>query len=63
MVDEPDPAPVLCARCGRSRAGAPPEEALAWAMTHDENGRSWLCPACARVHARDIEGKLPDAYW
>jgi transposase len=32
-------------------------------MTHDERGRRWLCPACARTHARDIEGKLPDEYW
>jgi hypothetical protein len=63
MVDEPDPAPVLCARCGRSRADASPEDALAWVMTHDEHGRSWLCSACARTHVRDIEGKLPDAYW
>jgi hypothetical protein len=63
MVDEPAPAPVNCVRCGRSRADAPPAEALAWVMTHDERGRSWLCSACARTHVRDIEGKLPDEYW
>jgi hypothetical protein len=63
MVDEPDPAPVFCARCGRPRADASPAEALTWVLTHDERGRSWLCAACARTHVRDIEGKLPDAYW
>lgn len=63
MVDEPDPASVFCARCDRSRADAPPMESLAWVMNHDERGRSWLCPGCARTHVRDIEGKLPDSYW
>ena len=65
MVDDPDPDPasVHCARCGRSRADTPPAEALAWVMTHDEGGLSWLCLACARTHVRDIEGKLPDEYW
>lgn len=55
--------PALCSRCGASRADSPPAEALAWALTTDEHGRSWLCPACARTHVRDIEGKLPDEYW
>lgn len=63
MVDDPEPTAAHCARCGRSRAEAPSEEALAWVMTHDKRGRSWLCPACARAHVRDIEGKLPDEYW
>ncbi len=61
--DDPDPAPALCSRCGRSRADAPPAEALAWTLTNDARGQSWLCPTCARTHVRDIEGKLPDEYW
>jgi hypothetical protein len=66
MVDRPpvsDVAAALCARCGRSRAGAPPVEALAWVMENDRRGQSWLCPTCARTHVRDIEGKLPAEYW
>jgi transposase len=63
MTDDPGPATVHCSRCGRSRADAAPADALAWAMTHDERGRTWLCPGCTRAHTRDIEGKLPDEYW
>jgi hypothetical protein len=63
MVDAPGPAPEHCARCGRSRTGATPAEALTWATTRDERGRGLLCPSCARAHVRDIEGKLPDEYW
>lgn len=63
MLDEPDPPAVRCARCDRSRAEATPAEALAWVMENDERGRTWLCPACARTHVRDIEGKLPAEYW
>lgn len=55
--------PPICKRCGRSRAAAAPAEALAWSMENDRSGQSWLCPACARTHVRDIEGKLPDEYW
>lgn len=55
--------PPICKRCGRSRADAPPAEALAWSTQNDPSGVSWLCPACARAHVRDIEGKLPDEYW
>ncbi|HEV2781387.1 MAG TPA: hypothetical protein VGX25_18550 [Actinophytocola sp.] len=60
MADEPH---VRCSRCGRSRADDPPFRALAWVVENAERGRIWLCPDCARIHVRDIEGKLPDEYW
>lgn len=62
MADR-SPEPPNCKRCGRSRADAPPAEALAWSMEAGRAGQSWLCPGCARTHVRDIEGKLPDEYW
>lgn len=62
MADR-SPEPPTCKRCGRSRTDAAPAEALAWSMENDGRGQSWLCPACARTHVRDIEGKLPDEYW
>lgn len=55
--------PPICVRCGRSRADATAAEALAWSMENDRKGQVWLCPACARAHVRDIEGKLPAEYW
>lgn len=54
---------VTCARCGRSRTQDSPVDALAWVLDSDQDGQRWLCPACARKHVRDIEGKLPDEYW
>ncbi|SDD88667.1 hypothetical protein [Actinokineospora iranica] len=51
---------TTCSLCGRARADDPPADALAWAR---EPGPRWLCPACARRHVRDIEGKLPPEYW
>ncbi|MBB4685923.1 hypothetical protein [Amycolatopsis jiangsuensis] len=55
---------VSCARCGRSRAAETDTlAALAWACTKENGTERWLCPGCARNHARDIEGKLPDEYW
>lgn len=53
----------VCARCGRSRAADSPTEALAWVAEVEGGRTSWLCPACAREHVRDIEGKLPADYW
>jgi hypothetical protein len=38
-------------------------EALAWVSERQGERMSWLCPVCARVHVRDIEGKLPEEYW
>lgn len=61
--EEPDKAEVTCSRCGRSRAQDAPLDALAWALEADTGRHVWLCPTCARSHVRDIEGKLPHAYW
>ncbi|MGH3860874.1 hypothetical protein [Actinokineospora sp.] len=60
MTDEPA---ATCSLCGKSRADASPVEALAWSSETDARGTRWLCPACARTHVRDIEGKLPAEYW
>jgi hypothetical protein len=54
---------VLCARCGQNRAAAAPIEALTWVCDRQGARTTWLCPTCARTHVRDIEGKLPEAYW
>jgi hypothetical protein len=55
---------VTCVRCDRQRdQRVSTAEALAWASERDRDAIRWLCPACARVHARDIEAKLPQEYW
>lgn len=54
---------VECGWCGCPRMDASPVEALAWVVENGEHGQTWLCPACARTHVRDIEGKLPTEYW
>lgn len=54
---------ATCSRCGRSRAAAAPIDALTWVSDRSNGTLTWLCPACARVHVRDIEGKLPKEYW
>lgn len=55
-----------CRQCGASQAAADPVTALAWVSERLDGSAGpvrWLCPACARTHARDIEGKLPGEYW
>ncbi|MBM7772200.1 hypothetical protein JOD54_002404 [Actinokineospora baliensis] len=52
-----------CSLCGRLRSAETAVAALAWVAEQDERGMTWLCPACARKHVRDIEGKLPAEYW
>jgi hypothetical protein len=55
---------VTCLRCGRQRDGQLlTADALAWVSEHDRGTLRWLCPGCARTHARDIEAKLPNEYW
>ncbi|MFE6611849.1 hypothetical protein [Amycolatopsis sp. NPDC057786] len=55
---------ATCSLCGRIRGGdEEPAQTLAWVSTREKNVVRWMCPACARRHARDIEGKLPDEYW
>ncbi|WAL64758.1 hypothetical protein ORV05_27965 [Amycolatopsis cynarae] len=55
---------AVCARCGiRRRDEDDPSAALAWVFERVKGGVRWLCVRCARDHARDIEGKLPEEYW
>lgn len=55
---------VGCSLCGRIRgADEEPTQTLAWVSTREKNVVRWMCPTCARLHTRDIEGKLPDEYW
>jgi hypothetical protein len=55
--------PANCQLCGAARDDGGPA-ALAWACERDERGRiRWMCPACARRHARDIEARLPQDWW
>ncbi|NEE00064.1 hypothetical protein [Phytoactinopolyspora halotolerans] len=61
-ADESEQA-ATCSRCGRLQTSDPPVEALAWVAEFDQGRTIWTCPACARRHARDIEGKLPSEYW
>jgi hypothetical protein len=52
-----------CLRCGTVRDPAEPA-ALAWACEPAGDGSArWLCPGCARRHARDIEAKLAPEWW
>jgi hypothetical protein len=52
-----------CRHCGTPRdPGA--ADAIAWARDRDLDGREhWMCPACARRYARDIEARLPQELW
>jgi hypothetical protein len=55
---------VHCSCCGQLRdPDGDPAQNLAWVAERDRGGLRWLCPACARAHVRDIEGKLPTEYW
>jgi hypothetical protein len=55
---------VTCVRCGRQRdQRVLTVDALAWVAERDRGTVRWLCPVCARAHARDIEAKLPLEYW
>jgi hypothetical protein len=59
--------PVTCAGCGRkpeqdatvNADGAP----WTWSRAVDAHGRTLLCPACAREHARSIEAQLGTDWW
>ncbi|WP_300015453.1 GNAT family N-acetyltransferase [Pseudonocardia sp.] len=51
--------PPSCDRCPQLRAGADP----AWTRGQDGDHVRWLCPTCTRHHVRDIEAKLPPAWW
>lgn len=54
------PVESSCLRCASPRGPA----SLAWACEREAGGRvRWLCPDCARRHARDIEARLPHDWW
>jgi uncharacterized protein with PIN domain len=58
------PESAVCIRCGTALdSETDPVAALAWVAERDRGATTWLCPKCARQHARDIEGKLPSEYW
>ncbi|HJQ48384.1 MAG TPA: hypothetical protein VJ870_18990 [Amycolatopsis sp.] len=58
------PEPATCTRCGARRdLDADATAALTWVSERAGDTTRWLCPACARDHVRDIEGKLPEDYW
>ena len=52
----------VCLNCGRERDPADPAS-LAWVHEPGSEGASWICPACARAHVRDIEAKLAPEWW
>lgn len=59
-----DAEPDSCARCARTRGSvSDPAELLAWVRQRERGTDQWLCHRCARIHVRDIEGKLPADYW
>jgi LmbE family N-acetylglucosaminyl deacetylase len=58
-----DAAPETCGTCGAQRDGSD-AAALAWGRERDAQGwLRWLCPDCARRHARAIEARLPREWW
>lgn len=55
---------AACVHCGIHREDeSTPAAALAWVFEREQGGIRWVCAQCARDHARDIEGKLPEEYW
>ncbi|MFP5071359.1 hypothetical protein ACLFMI_17075 [Pseudonocardia nantongensis] len=62
MTDTPAPA---CRLCGTPGPAGPGAAAMAgWVTERDARGReTWLCPDCARRHARDIEARLDAEWW
>jgi hypothetical protein len=54
--------PAACWRCAAVRDPDAPA-AVAWGLDRADGELRWLCPACVREHARDIEAKLPDEWW
>ena len=52
-------APVTCGWCGVRADGAP----VTWTMQTGPRGVEYLCEACTRDNARNIESSLPTDYW
>lgn len=56
----------VCGECGTPRDTDDPSTALSWSRERepgDDGPGRLLCPACVRAHARDIEARLPPAWW
>jgi len=58
---------IACSQCGTEAEGADLDAGfvpLGWMVDHDDQRRvTVVCPACARHHARAIEGKLDPSWW
>ena len=58
---------TACTQCGAVAEGADLDAGvvpLGWMVDRDAaRGVTLVCPACARRHARAIEGKLDAAWW
>jgi hypothetical protein len=54
---------AVCRLCGVRRGSPDTVAALSWVHERDDERPRWLCPPCARVRVRDIEGQLPVELW
>jgi hypothetical protein len=52
-----------CTRCGTSSGTEDDVLPLGWSLSTTARGAEWLCSACTREHARDIEAKLDEPWW
>ncbi|MFD1529336.1 hypothetical protein [Pseudonocardia aurantiaca] len=62
MTDPTDEPTPLCHRCATPRPASGAAR-LAWACEREPDGERWLCPGCARRHAREIEARLAPEWW
>lgn len=53
---------ATCGLCGLARDPAD-AEALAWGRELEGGRARWMCPDCARHHARAIEARLATDWW
>ena len=59
VVDD-TPAPVTCTWCGTQAADGAP---VTWTVQTGPRGLEYLCEACTRDNARNIESGLSTEYW
>ncbi len=50
---------IRCQRCG----AVGEDDAVSWSSAARDGVLVRLCPACTRLHVRDIEGKLDERWW
>ena len=60
-VTDPTETPV-CHRCANP-GPASGAALLVRARESEPDGERWLCPDCARRHAREIEARLAPEWW